>query len=455
MTQYDPTVVKAGIPTALGADTLRADLTGLGGATTAGLAAGDAVQVSTALAFVKAVNTAATAVVGVYDGTTGSVVRDGAVSASYAGAAPAAGDTLYLSSTAGQLTNVKPTMDVLHEVGVALAAGVGGVVKTLLTHKPVVVLPPSPPPYLWTSNTIGTGGLTQVLVSDGSYVNRVQTGVKFRFALYDGTYVWGISEGDNPPFIIVKLDPVTGAQVGYYAKDRTYNDGMLMAFDGTNIWYSVDNYPNVICVDSNFNYIRGVNAGAAWPPPNDVIYDGAGNIWALSPNYIVYKFRASDGAGLGSYDTGGAYRRSMWTDKTYVWLVRSVGGVSTTLIRIRITDLAVTLYPGFPGGGSQFGGFTDGVGNVYFITSTGGSNCALHKVRASDGVELSAWTLTVDAMPNCIRFNGTRIWGPGGGTGKIREWTFADPPVYVGDYPASGTQTPFDCAFTNIVLPWP
>jgi len=139
MAQYDPIVIKAGFPTILGADTCRADLTAKAGLTTAAVADGDACQISAALTMQKALNTEDSAVVGVYDGTSGSVVKDGVVVVNMApGVVLADGDVVYLSATAGALTNVKPTTDMLHEVGVVVDAATA---KVLLQTKPVVVLP--------------------------------------------------------------------------------------------------------------------------------------------------------------------------------------------------------------------------------------------------------------------------------------------------------------------------
>jgi hypothetical protein len=139
MAQYEPIGLKSGIATTLGTDTLRADLSGLAGLVTAAPAAGDACQLSGALTIAPAVCTSANPIVGIYDGVTGSVVRRGVVVASFVGGLTlAAGDAVYLSNVAGRLTNVKPTHDNLHEVGVVVSAAASTI---MLQIKPVVVLP--------------------------------------------------------------------------------------------------------------------------------------------------------------------------------------------------------------------------------------------------------------------------------------------------------------------------
>ena len=139
MAQYDPIAIKAGIPTAIGIDTLRDDRIGVAGLTTTGLAAGDVVQVTSNLTLAKASYLLTSPVVGVYDGVSGSVVRKGIVVATFvSGLTLLNGDVVYLSSTAGQLTNVKPQYYCVHEVGVVVDATNK---KILLQQKPVITLP--------------------------------------------------------------------------------------------------------------------------------------------------------------------------------------------------------------------------------------------------------------------------------------------------------------------------
>lgn len=138
MAQYDGLVIKSGIPTLIGVDTLRADRgadkeSGWSGT----VATGDACQVSGALTLQKAVNTSTSPVIGIYDGVTGSVVREGVVVATFSGSCPVAGSAVYLSATAGALTGTKPTTNVLHEVGVVVNAASS---RILLQQKPVIQL---------------------------------------------------------------------------------------------------------------------------------------------------------------------------------------------------------------------------------------------------------------------------------------------------------------------------
>ena len=141
MAQYDSLVIKSGIPTVIGTDTLRADREAHAGLDTAtnSLASGDVCQVdTTALRMKKAVNTSTSPIIGVYDAMAGSVVREGVVVATFATGPTTAGESAYLSSTAGQLTNVKPTTNMVHEVGIVVDVSSR---KILFQPKVVVALP--------------------------------------------------------------------------------------------------------------------------------------------------------------------------------------------------------------------------------------------------------------------------------------------------------------------------
>lgn len=406
MAQYDPTAVKAGVPTALGADALRADLTALGGATTAGLAAGDAVQVSTALTFVKAVNTATAAVVGVYDGVTGSVVRDGAVGASYAGSAPAAGDTLYLSSTAGKLTATKPTKDMLHEVGVALAAGSGGVVKTLLTHKPVVALPPSPvlSNFLGGSSPDATDTIRQISSPAGTNLGslRIGGGVASAFC-YDGNAMWVT----NATTTVYKFDPVSYAVLGgpYTVGDLSGRNPCphTMAFDGTRYWKIGANGSRVWRFEADGS--GAVSVGGTWSTYG-MVYDGRGYLWVLDRgfgNRNVYKINCATAAvaatytpppGIGTAGTCGAYGTVLGG---YFYFICGNKGFpyylpwDLYLCRIDVVTGAVTASNWL--GYRRFGGscVTDGT-HVYY----GDDGSTLYKN------DVSAWPTV------------TQVWGVGG-----------------------------------------
>jgi hypothetical protein len=87
----------------------------------------------------KALYTSTSPVVGIFDGTTNSLIQEGiAVALFIDGLSLVAGDAVYVSTTAGRLTNIKPTTGMVHEVGIVVDASAS---KILLQQKPVLSLP--------------------------------------------------------------------------------------------------------------------------------------------------------------------------------------------------------------------------------------------------------------------------------------------------------------------------
>ena len=318
MTQYDPTVLKAGVPTVLGAGTLRANNVGGGGLTTAGLAAGDACQVTSDLTLSKAVTASVSPIIGIYDAIVGSVVRSGAVAAEFvSGLTLVAGDVVYLSDEAGKLTNVKPTADALHEVGVVVDAASS---KILLQQKPVIDL--GPPPYttalLWNS---GMGGLVPdarqgPLFSLDSDRNRI-----VMFNGYSGSttldevgsthWTWEFDLGTNSwsryeltptfPFIWgsqspasrrMVYDPVRGVHVGYSWSKQTWE------YDAaTRVWS---------------------DTGAS--PPANTTFEGCDMCWDSTNNRVLL-YGGDSTTGIWAYNPG----TTSWSQLAGNWFVAYPG----------------------------------------------------------------------------------------------------------------------------------
>jgi len=333
--QYDPIAIKSGILTVLGTDSLRADRLAAAGLTITGPASGDACQVSGALTLGKAVNTSTSPIVGIFDGETNSVVRKGVVVATMkAGVTLANGDTVWLSSTAGALTNVKPTMDMLHEVGVVVDAASA---KILLQQKPVLALPVTPPVYLFTAGSGRT--LHKRRVIDAVYIDQVTLpsqgfGESLVWPTYDGTSIWLSSTSD--PGFLWKINATTLAYSGPYYGNFRYGG---CTFDGTYIWtassfvnnhnvYKVNIADGTVAATYSYggdHYVGGI-----------LCYDGVGSVWMQSTySYTLYKMRISDGVitasvGLGVELTG------MCSTKTHLW-----GGYDGGVKKILLSTAAV------------------------------------------------------------------------------------------------------------------
>ena len=462
MAQYDPLVIKSGLAGVLGTDTLRADVIAHAGLTTTGLAAGDVVQVTANLTLSKAVNTSTSPIIGVYDGVTGSVVREGVVVATFKTAPTVNGAAVYLSSTAGQLTTTKPTKDMLHEVGVVVDFANR---KVLLQQKPVIALPPTPPPYLWTvaKGSSVNYGFLQLLVSSGSLVRQVlqpldYSGNEASF-IYDGKgRVWGARRLGGTDSLI-KIDATTGARLGGMNKGNSYsNANFQIAFDGTNYWYATNTAPYLHCIDENLNPVRDVSLTLQ---VDSLIYDGVGNIWVLS-NQTLVKIRASDGANLGEVLPGiSAPPHTFFvSDKTNIWVGQDFynGGGTNIQYRLRkvlISDRSVTSYG--PYQGYRAGLTWDGT-NLWVLAYRDQFNANnskyVDKIRTADGVLVTSYAMGSSNYSQSVSFDGTNLWFTDGGSfGRFRKMTTGG--VVLGNnYPSEDVLSySYGVAFTNIVMP--
>jgi hypothetical protein len=446
--QYDPIAIKSGILTVLGTDTLRADRLAAAGLTITGPVSGDACQVSGALTLGKAVNTSTSPIVGIFDGETNSVVRKGVVVATMkAGVDLGNGDTVWLSSTAGALTNVKPTADMLHEVGVVVDAASS---RILLQQKPVIALPPTPPVYIFVG--IQQGYVAKLKASDGSFVgsydccsdiNQSPTNL-----LYDGTYLWA-GQGDNAPRNIGKLNPTTGARVGTPFSAFAVSYGM--AFDGVNYWWGGYGNQSITKFDVN-GTVLGTVPIPGWP--FQVCYDGVGNIWSQEGQYQAVKVRVSDNA-ITRYAFPGGWltpdNRCIVSDRTYVYY--AIGWSTSWMIyRIKISDGSTTQ---FPQGSSYYyvRDITFDGANIWARYHSNPVGSGLLKIRVSDGAQFGPYA--VDTSVGILCCDGANIWVTRQAQNAIRKFRCSDGAI-IGDY-GNGTQTPSPSGIcsTGGVLPWP
>ncbi len=380
MAQFDPIAVKTGVPTAIGTDTPRIDLAAVAGLTTAALASGDACQVNGALTMQKALNTSTSPIVGVYDGTTGSVVREGVVVATMeAGVVLANGDTVYLSDTAGALTNVKPISYMLHEVGVVVSAAAS---KIMLQPKPVVALPWA---FVWVANITG-GTDTKIDAATGAVSGSYGAMAAPNGTCTDGIYVYTIGTDDGLVGNVYKFNAATGAFVTSWS---VTDHGRWICYDGVNLYatswpnpggrvrqFSTAGVPGFVAVIGNY--------------PRECCYDGLGYVWAL--NYIdntVSKVRCSDGAVIGAYATGnGPY--SCCVDGTNIWIANRLANSVTKLL------LSTGAFVGTYGvGNTPYGICCDG---TYVYTADGGAGTITKLLAATGG-----FVATFAGFANCYK----------------------------------------------------
>jgi len=318
------------------------------------------------------------------------------------------GDTVWLSSTAGALTNVKPTADMLHEVGVVVDAATR---RVLLQQKPVIALPPSPPDSLWVC-AIGNAShqyLSPAWVDQGAVSPTDASGMNI---LWDGNLIWTASL-DNPAKIRA-YDPITRALVygpytyGYIGSAPYTN--RKMAFDGANYW---------ILSGTNIQKFSaaGVNLGtvSVTSTAMSVVYDGAGCLW-VSEQYGSKIRRinvasgtvtgtvtmASDGAScssnctvVGSYAYQVCYANpSPYQGRLVRWPIAAVGPAITP-------DWEALMGFNYPLGPS-------GSDGTYLWSSTHGG-AGIGKNRLSDGGLVGAYNLGA-AGHSGICYNNGFMW---------------------------------------------
>lgn len=135
--------------------------------------------------------------------------------------------------------------------------------------------------------------------------------------------------------------------------------------------------------------------------PDSAAFDGA-NIWITDQaNSSVVKLRASDGANLGSFPSGGLGAYGIAFDGMNLWVGNQAG-----VTRLRASDgtnLGTTTLPGMgTGDGIAFDG-----SNIWVASSGGGPLC---KIRQSDGALLGSFFYPDSPVMQRIAFDGANIW---------------------------------------------
>jgi outer membrane lipoprotein-sorting protein len=137
---------------------------------------------------------------------------------------------------------------------------------------------------------------------------------------------------------------------------------------------------------------------AAGINPAGIAFDGA-SIWVINGgNNNVMKFRAKDGALLGTFPVGTSPRGIVF-DGANVW-VTNLGSNNVTKLRASDGQNIGTFVVGTAPMGIAFDG-----SNIW-VANTGSSNVT--RLRASDGMNVGT-TATV-AVPTNLAFDGTLMW---------------------------------------------
>jgi YVTN family beta-propeller protein len=135
--------------------------------------------------------------------------------------------------------------------------------------------------------------------------------------------------------------------------------------------------------------------------PEGLTFDGS-NIWVVNQgDNNIWKIRASDGAKLGSFGTGGTVPRNAAFDGTHIWVTNlNVPSIS----KIRASDGALLQTVSLNGGG--WGVLFDG---TYIWAVSGPGNSRVSKIRPSDGAILGSFP-TGGSGSLYLAFDGANIW---------------------------------------------
>lgn len=419
MAQREPIVIKSGIPTLLGTDTPRIDTDAHAELTTSGLTAGDVAQVSGALTLGKAVNTSASPIVGIYDGVTGSVVKEGVIVATFKAGPTWAGEAVYLSSTAGKLTTAKPTTGLVHEIGVVIDVPSK---KILLQQKPVIDLGLPPPTSVWVVAYGSPYGVAKFWAADGSYATRYTAGSPYGAVLWTDKYIWTCLSG-NPNVYRFNLD---GALVDTLSIDSR---SLQMAFDGVYVWMPSSG-TNILKVDGVSGSVVGTYA-AGIGNIKCICYDQVGNVWYTSwSDNNIRKMRCSDGVVVGTYATGAINNTGVTTDGTYVYSAGENSGSTVGYVSKFLISDGTRSGPYNTGGAWAYGITYDEAGYVW---TNNYRNATVGKIRCSDGVLFGPYSLGhAGAGGYGITFDGSCIWATDAPNDRVRKFNL-DGSV-VGDY---------------------
>jgi hypothetical protein len=244
--------------------------------------------------------------------------------------------------------------------------------------------------YLWVSN-YDDDSVSKVRPSDGELIATYPVGDTPWGMTFDGSNLWVVN---SRPSKVTKLRARDGVVIGTFGPFG--GDLVDAAFDGKNIWVT-DNSLRVVRKFATDGTVLGTFTVDYFP--FGVIFDGA-NIWvANSSNANLTKLRASDGALLGTFYTGGQDSNGLAFDGTNVWVSNFS---SSDVTKIRASDGASLgrVPVGSGAGGVVFDGIYIWVGAYNSSTIT--------KIRASDSEVIG--TYTVSAGPTGMAFDGANIW---------------------------------------------
>ncbi|MFA5135059.1 MAG: hypothetical protein WC505_04745 [Patescibacteria group bacterium] len=153
--------------------------------------------------------------------------------------------------------------------------------------------------------------------------------------MYDGSYLWAVISGGSP---LAKVDPRTGNIIEIFTYAGEHQVGWDWAFDGTNLWLSLEHKNMVQRIDltSCSAGTCGVTQYANIFQPYELEFDGT-YVWIthtsqassdVSLSDSLTRIRVSDGAVEGPFivldDEHGGNITALEYDGTYLWIGTSI-----------------------------------------------------------------------------------------------------------------------------------
>jgi outer membrane protein assembly factor BamB len=277
-----------------------------------------------------------------------------------------------------------------------MGAGGNGVFKVGTVSPPTMAWVNYPP----TETQRGNAGVVP-LTDAGTIVVQVnQGGGSVDFVIdvngyYDGTVMTTQGVTSNPLQIaLLKWYPANQSGVTFGPVSLP----SALAFDGANVWVaSQGSIPGTV---TKFRANDGANLGTfnVGQGPVGLAFDGT-NIWVTLFNFnLLTKLRASDGTYLGTFSVG-TNPYGIAFDGANIWVANQNGANVTKLQASDGADLGT-----FSVGSSPTAVAFDGA-NIWVANMDGDSAT---KLRASDGANLG--TFGVGSRPTALAFDGANIW---------------------------------------------
>jgi YVTN family beta-propeller protein len=246
--------------------------------------------------------------------------------------------------------------------------------------------------HMWVANwaaVLGSGNLTELNASDGSFVANVTVGANPYGICFDGTNIWVANWGDNSVSELRASDgtPLATLTVG--------PNPVGVIFDGANIWVANSGSNTVTKIAASSATVAATfTVGSS---PQWISFDGT-NVWIANfSDGTVSELNASSGAVVQTITTGAGAIRTAF-DGANIWVANNVGNTVTV---IRASDGSVLNTLSFT---NPSGVAFDGI-HMWVSSNTAS---AVYELDPSTGATLA--TFSGFSGANMLAFDGASVW---------------------------------------------